>query len=161
MGTYKFSTHSHISVSGRVAFLSTIIILLGFPAKSFADFCKWSTGIFHLGTEYSFISIEVILCIRADLSQRVASGKNNIEAIKERADIVNIIKGYGITLKKTGHNFKGLCPFHNEKAPSFTVYPEQNRFHCYGCLADGDVFAFIMKIENIDFATAAMKAGTL
>ncbi len=92
---------------------------------------------------------------------KAIAGHIDIESIKSRVDIVNIIKGYGITLKKTGHNFKGLCPFHNEKAPSFTVYPEQNRFHCYGCFADGDVFAFIMKIENIDFATAAMKASTL
>ena len=116
---------------------------------------------FGAGIERLLAEEAIVIKQKTQPKPKAIAGHIDIESIKSRVDIVNIIKGYGITLKKTGHNFKGLCPFHNEKAPSFTVYPEQNRFHCYGCFADGDVFAFIMKIENIDFATAAMKASTL
>lgn len=87
------------------------------------------------------------------------SGHIDVEGIKARADIVATIESYGIELKKAGHNFKVCCPFHNEKTPSFTVYPDENRWHCYGCQANGDVFAFVMKMENCDFKTAAAKVG--
>lgn len=76
-----------------------------------------------------------------------------VEEIKDRLDIVEIIGRY-VPLKKTGRNFKGLCPFHTEKTPSFIVFPEDGHYHCFGCGQSGDIFTFIMKMENLDFAAA-------
>jgi len=59
-----------------------------------------------------------------------------------------------VPLRKTGRNFKGLCPFHTEKTPSFIVFPEDGHYHCFGCGQSGDIFTFIMKMENLDFAAA-------
>jgi len=73
--------------------------------------------------------------------------------IKEQADIVQVI-GAHVELKKAGVRFLGCCPFHNEKTPSFSVHPGQQFFHCFGCGASGDVFAFQMKYHNLDFPTA-------
>jgi DNA primase len=73
------------------------------------------------------------------------------ETVKQQADIVRIVDGY-VKLKKAGaQNFSGLCPFHNEKTPSFSVHATRQFFHCFGCGVSGDVFAFIMRIENITF----------
>ena len=85
----------------------------------------------------------------------------DIEAIKQCADIVTVVENYAVKLKKAGHDFKGLCPFHKEKTPSFIVYPEEKRYHCYGCQADGDVIGFVMKIENCDFKSAVLKVGEI
>ena len=88
--------------------------------------------------------------------------KNVLEEIEQRSDIVDVISSY-VSLQKAGSNFKGLCPFHSEKTPSFVVYPSSNSFYCFGCGAGGGVFAFIMKAENLDFAGAvdflASRAG--
>ena len=73
--------------------------------------------------------------------------------IKEQADIVRII-GECVDLKKSGTRFLGLCPFHGEKTPSFTVHPGQQFFHCFGCGLSGDVFTFMMKYHNLDFPAA-------
>ncbi len=73
-----------------------------------------------------------------------------IEEIKYRSDIESVISSY-ISLKRRGKNLIGLCPFHGEKTPSFTVYPESASFYCFGCKAGGDVFTFIKLIENIDY----------
>ncbi len=73
--------------------------------------------------------------------------------IKEQADIVQVI-GAHVDLKKAGTRFLGCCPFHNEKTPSFSVHPGQQFFHCFGCGASGDVFAFQMKYHHLDFPTA-------
>ncbi|MCX8082426.1 MAG: DNA primase [bacterium] len=85
-----------------------------------------------------------------------------LEEIISKIDIVDIISEY-LTLKKTGRNFKALCPFHQEKTPSFIVNPEKQIFHCFGCGAGGNVIRFLMKIDNISFpqavAIAAKKAG--
>ena len=70
-----------------------------------------------------------------------------IDDIKRRNDIENIIGSY-VNLKRAGTTSKGLCPFHNEKTPSFTVYPDTQSFYCFGCGAAGDVVTFIMKMEN-------------
>ena len=72
------------------------------------------------------------------------------EEVKERIDIVDVISDY-VQLKKSGKNYKGLCPFHQEKTPSFTVNPANQFYHCFGCGAGGDVFSFLMEIEHITF----------
>lgn len=76
-----------------------------------------------------------------------------IEKVKDNSDIVNIISDY-ILLKKAGNNYVGLCPFHNEKTPSFTVSEAKQFFHCFGCGEGGDSVTFIMKKENLDFPDA-------
>ena len=73
-----------------------------------------------------------------------------IDEIRNSNDIVDIISQY-VSLKKSGRNFFGLCPFHNEKSPSFAVSPDKQIFHCFGCGAGGNVFHFLSKIENIGF----------
>ena len=73
-----------------------------------------------------------------------------IEEIKANNDIVDIISQY-VILKRSGRNFFGLCPFHKEKTPSFSVSPDRQIFHCFGCGAGGNVIHFISKIENVDF----------
>ncbi len=87
---------------------------------------------------------------------------SDIDEIKSRLNIVDII-GERLTLKKAGRNFKGLCPFHNEKTPSFVVSPDRQIWHCFGCGKGGTVFDFVMEYEHVDFAEAledlAQKAG--
>ena len=70
-----------------------------------------------------------------------------IDRVKESSDIVQIVSDY-VRLKKTGSNFVGLCPFHSEKTPSFTVSESKQYFHCFGCGEGGDSITFIMKKEN-------------
>jgi len=81
-----------------------------------------------------------------------------IDRISERADIVEIISHY-LPLKKAGKNYKALCPFHQEKTPSFMVSPEKQLFHCFGCGAGGNVFNFVMKWEKISFPETAKMIG--
>lgn len=76
-----------------------------------------------------------------------------IERVRSSCDILEIISQY-VTLKKTGSNYTGLCPFHNEKTPSFTVSPSKQFYHCFGCGEGGDVISFIMKEEKISFPEA-------
>lgn len=76
-----------------------------------------------------------------------------IEAIKDRCDITDLIGSY-VTLHRAGSNYNGLCPFHSEKTPSFTVFPNTQGFFCFGCEAGGDAFTFIMRVENLDYADA-------
>ena len=76
-----------------------------------------------------------------------------IEEIREATDIVEIISQY-VTLKKQGKSFVGLCPFHTEKTPSFSVDPVRGFYHCFGCGAGGNVFTFVMKMENVSFLEA-------
>ncbi|MCD6426731.1 MAG: hypothetical protein J7L03_01325, partial [Caldisericaceae bacterium] len=79
--------------------------------------------------------------------------KEYISELRDKIDIVDVVSKY-VRLKKTGRNFVGLCPFHEEKTPSFVVSPEKQIFHCFGCGASGDVIKFLMRIEDIDFKTA-------
>ena len=85
------------------------------------------------------------------------------QTVKQQADIVKVIEGY-IRLRKAGaQNYSGLCPFHKEKSPSFSVHAVRQFYHCFGCQASGDVFSFVGKIENVGFPEAvrivAQKSG--
>jgi DNA primase len=81
-----------------------------------------------------------------------------IEEIRNRADIVAVI-GQFVQLRKAGRNWKGLCPFHGEKTPSFNVQPDKKFFYCFGCQKKGDVFNFIMELEGKSFVEAAEQLG--
>ncbi len=84
----------------------------------------------------------------------MTSSDNFKESLKQQADIVRIVGDY-VKLKKSGaQNFSGLCPFHSEKSPSFSVHATRQFFHCFGCGESGDVFTFIQKAENITFPEA-------
>ena len=76
-----------------------------------------------------------------------------IDEVRQTNDIVDIISQY-VHLKRSGRNFFGLCPFHNEKSPSFSVSPDKQIFHCFGCGVGGNVFTFLTKIEGISFIEA-------
>jgi DNA primase len=78
-----------------------------------------------------------------------------IDQIAARADLVEIVMGYVPNLKQAGSRWKGCCPFHQEKTPSFIVNPDSNTYHCFGCGVGGNVFKFIMAVENLDFPGAA------
>ncbi|HVO26699.1 MAG TPA: DNA primase [Candidatus Margulisiibacteriota bacterium] len=73
-----------------------------------------------------------------------------LQAIRERVSIVEVVSGY-VSLKKAGRNYVGLCPFHSEKTPSFTVNDERGLFHCFGCGAGGTVFTFVMRADRLEF----------
>lgn len=86
---------------------------------------------------------------------------NTIEQIKDRLDIVEFIRQYVPNLKRAGKTYKACCPFHQEKTPSFTCSSEKGLFYCFGCQAGGDIFEFLMRIENIPFPEAAEKLAQL
>ena len=84
--------------------------------------------------------------------------ETTIEQIRTSADIIDVISSY-IELKKRGRNFFGLCPFHDEKTPSFSVNPEKQIYKCFGCGSGGGVINFIMEIDSLDFIEAIKKLG--
>jgi DNA primase len=90
----------------------------------------------------------------------VKIAKEELETIKKAHDLRAVIESYGVTLKKKGSNYVGLCPFHKEKTPSFTVNPKTNLYHCFGCNAGGDVIGFICKKDNISFREAVEKLSS-
>src|SRR5699024_2359843 len=79
--------------------------------------------------------------------------ENKIEEVRQANDIVDVVSGY-VQLKKQGRNHFGLCPFHNENTPSFSVNEEKQIFHCFGCGKGGNVFSFVMEIEHYNFIEA-------
>ncbi len=82
---------------------------------------------------------------------------NDIERVKEAIDLVDVVGRY-VSLERAGSNFKACCPFHQEKTPSFVVSPEKQYWHCYGaCGEGGDVFSFLMKMENLEFYPALQR----
>lgn len=82
---------------------------------------------------------------------------NLIEQIRDSVDLLELIKEYVPSVKKSGRTYKACCPFHHEKTPSFSISPDKGLFYCFGCQTGGDVFAFLMKIENLSFNEAARK----
>src|SRR3977135_1410809 len=88
-----------------------------------------------------------------------ASSDNFKESLKQQADMVRIVGDY-VKLRKAGaQNYSGLCPFHAEKTPSFSVHATRQFYHCFGCDVSGDVFSFVQKIENVTFPEAVRAGG--
>ena len=82
--------------------------------------------------------------------------QETIQEIIEKVDIVEWIEQY-VNLQRAAGNYKGLCPFHSEKTPSFNVTPSKQSFHCFGCGEGGNVIGFVMKYENLTFPEAARR----
>jgi DNA primase len=80
--------------------------------------------------------------------------RDAVAEIRERIDIVDLVQTYVPSLKRTGRSLKGLCPFHQEKTPSFVVFPDSQNFHCFGCGKGGDIFTFYMGVEHVEFREA-------
>src|SRR3989344_2690996 len=78
---------------------------------------------------------------------------SSVDQIKSRIDILSLVESY-IKLEKAGKSWKGKCPFHNEKTPSFFVSPERGSYYCFGCGASGDIFTFVEEFEGLDFKGA-------
>src|ERR1019366_1972965 len=83
---------------------------------------------------------------------------SDIDQVRAAADIVKIVGDY-VKLRKSGANFTGLCPFHQEKTPSFAVHPVKQIFHCFGCGVGGDVFKFVMLMDNLPFPEALRRVA--
>ena len=84
----------------------------------------------------------------------------DVEQLKAAADIVSVVGSY-VPLRKRGAEFLGLCPFHDDKNPSFYVIPTKGIYHCFSCGASGDVIDFIREREGLDFKAAAEKLGAV
>ena len=82
-----------------------------------------------------------------------------LEEVRSRADIVEVVSDY-VPLKAAGNNFKGLCPFHQEKTPSFTANREKQIYHCFGCGAGGNVFRFLMQMEDLPFIESVRRLAS-
>lgn len=80
-----------------------------------------------------------------------------IEQIRQNVDLLELIKEYVPIVKRSGRTYKACCPFHREKTPSFSISPDKGLFYCFGCQAGGDIFEFLMRIENLSFNEAAKK----
>lgn len=83
---------------------------------------------------------------------------NQVEDIKRRVDLVGYIS-QSVVLKRKGRLYQGLCPFHGDKDPSFTVYPETHSYYCFGCAAAGDIFTWLEQMEGLDFKEALKRLG--
>lgn len=83
-----------------------------------------------------------------------------IQELQDKIDIEQVISSH-ISLKRRGKNLVGLCPFHNEKTPSFTVYPESRSFYCFGCGAGGDVISFVRRMDNLDYVEAVKSVAQM
>ena len=98
----------------------------------------------------------------AVMARRIETGSIDIEAIKDQYPLADAVRRH-LVLGRRGHTMVGLCPFHMERTPSFTVYPQEERFHCFGCGAHGDIFDFLHHQEGLDIRAAAeqLTGGTL
>jgi hypothetical protein len=111
---------------------------------------------------YSLVVTEAIDLILLSQPKPITKKHNSkhidIEAIKAKSDIVAVVEGYGIRLRKAGNSFRGKCPMHNGKSfGSLAVYPEDKTWWCYGCNEGGDIFDFIEKMESVDFQEAVSR----
>jgi DNA primase len=73
--------------------------------------------------------------------------------------LVQVVQSYGVELRRAGKELVGLCPFHDDRHPSFSVNPDKEKWHCFGCQAGGDVVTFVMRMENIDYKSALKMLG--
>ncbi|WP_343225901.1 CHC2 zinc finger domain-containing protein [Luteolibacter marinus] len=85
--------------------------------------------------------------------------RETTEQVLAATDIVDVIGGY-IPVKRAGPSFKALCPFHNEKTPSFSINPQRQFFHCFGCGKSGDAITFVREYENLTFTDAVKKLAS-
>ncbi len=76
---------------------------------------------------------------------------SKIQEVRERVDMIALVQRHGVELKKSGRSYKGLCPFHGEKSPSFYVWPDEKRFKCFGCQAGGDAISFVQRLMGKTF----------
>ena len=76
---------------------------------------------------------------------------DDVTAVKERSSIEDVVREH-VTLRRSGSSLVGLCPFHDEKSPSFNINPVNGYYHCYGCGEGGDVISFVQKVEHLSFA---------
>jgi DNA primase len=110
----------------------------------------------------SKVSLFSLFSFLFSIRTSMAEAGSFAERVKQQADIVRVVGEY-VRLKKAGQNFVGLCPFHQEKTPSFSVHPVRQIYHCFGCGVGGDVFKFVMELEKCDFPeairTVAEKCG--
>ena len=83
--------------------------------------------------------------------------RERIDAIKARVDFAALATERGLSLKRIGRHLYALCPFHNEKTPSFTISPQFGLFHCFGCGVSGDVIGFVMRFDRLRFPEAVRK----
>ena len=81
-----------------------------------------------------------------------------IEQVRDRSDVVEVVGAY-VDLKRAGTNYKGLCPFHKERTPSFIVSPDRQTYHCFGCGKGGNVFSFLMEMDGVSFPEAVRELG--
>jgi len=86
--------------------------------------------------------------------------RDAVSEIRERIDIVDLVQTYVPSLKRAGRSSKGLCPFHQEKTPSFVVFPDSQNFHCFGCGKGGDLFTFYMLVEHVEFREALQELAS-
>jgi DNA primase len=89
----------------------------------------------------------------------VGIAEEDIARVRAATDVVAVISEH-VALKRVGRNFSGLCPFHGEKSPSFSVSPEKGTYYCFGCQAKGDVITFVRELEHLDFSSAVEKLAT-
>ena len=81
-----------------------------------------------------------------------------IQEVRERLDMIALVQRHGVELKKSGRSYKGRCPFHQEKSPSFYVWPEEKRFKCFGCQAGGDAISFVQRLLGKPFVDTVRDA---
>src|SRR5947207_3542075 len=125
--------------------------------SAFAAVERWSIGVMECW-EDKFISLFDYSIGKAAALDKIAISpvaipSETIEQIAAANDIADVIGSY-FPLRRAGANFKALCPFHQEKTPSFMVSPSRQTFHCFGCGAGGSVFRFVMDYEHIDLPSS-------
>lgn len=107
----------------------------------------------ELQKKLNWENIKLSRLVDKDATEKLTQWKKRIELIKSTLPIEKVVSQY-ITLRKSGNRFTGKCPFHNDRSPSFVVYPETSSYYCFGCKKSGDIFRFVMEIEKLSFKNA-------